>query len=156
MADGDTDGADAAESAPGDGAQIASVTDLQAGDSFRFTVRDRDSGDEQEAILVALSDGSITGWLNYCMHWTDVTLDSGSGAVRDGELVCRKHAATFDPTSGVCTHGPCEGATLTTVDVTVQDGTVSLTDPDYEFVMQGVDPGDPADLSTSPGSRIGF
>jgi phenylpropionate dioxygenase-like ring-hydroxylating dioxygenase large terminal subunit len=84
-----------------------------------------------------------------------VNLDTGDGAVRNGELVCRKHAATFDIDSGVCTHGPCEGAKLDPIEVEVRDGDVFLADPDYEFVRQGVDT-DPADLSTSPGSRIGF
>ncbi|MFC3478490.1 Rieske (2Fe-2S) protein [Halobacterium litoreum] len=135
--------------------RIADVDDVPADDSFLFTVENGD-GDEKEAILVELSDGAIVGWLNYCMHWTDVNLDTGDGAVRDGELVCRKHAATFEADSGVCTHGPCEGARLDPVEVDVRDGVVYLADPDYEFVRTGVDDGDPADLSTSPGSRIGF
>ena len=139
----------------GEGERIAGVDEVPADDSFLFTVREVDGGDEQEAILVELSDGSIAGWLNYCMHWTDVTLDSGDGAVRNGELVCRKHAATFEPDSGVCTHGPCEGAKLDPVDVETRDDAVYLSDPDYEFVRQGAET-DPTDLSTSPGSRVGF
>jgi nitrite reductase/ring-hydroxylating ferredoxin subunit len=134
--------------------RIASVDDVPADDSLLFTVETGD-GEEKEAILVELSDGTVAGWLNYCMHWTDVNLDTGDGAVRNGELVCRKHAATFDIDSGVCTHGPCEGAKLDPIEVEVRDGYVFLADPDYEFVRQGVDT-DPADLSTSPGSRIGF
>jgi len=137
------------------GERIVDVDEVLADDSFLFTVREVDGGDEQEAILVELSDGSTAGWLNYCMHWTDVTLDSGDGAVRNGELVCRKHAATFEPDSGVCTHGPCEGAELDPIAVETRDGAVYLTDPDYEFVRQGAET-DPADLSTSPGSRVGF
>jgi len=138
----------------GGGERIAAVDELPADDSFLFTVREV-GGDEKEAILVELSDGTVAGWLNYCMHWTDVTLDSGDGAVRNGELVCRKHAATFEPESGVCTHGPCEGAELDPIRVETRDGTVYLTDPDYAFVRQGAET-DPADLSTSPGSRVGF
>jgi nitrite reductase/ring-hydroxylating ferredoxin subunit len=139
----------------GEGARIAGVDEVPADDSLLFTVREVGGGDEKEAILVELSDGSIAGWLNYCMHWTDVTLDSGDGAVRNGELVCRKHAATFEPDSGVCTHGPCEGAELDPIRVEERDGAVYLADPGYEFVQQGVDT-DPVDLSTSPGSRVGF
>ncbi|SEW05310.1 Rieske (2Fe-2S) protein [Halobacterium jilantaiense] len=138
----------------GEGERIAGVDEVPADDSFLFTVREV-GGDEREAILVELSDDTIAGWLNYCMHWTDVTLDSGDGAVRNGELVCRKHAATFEPDSGVCTHGPCEGAELDPIQVETRDGAVYLTDSDYAFVQQGAET-DPADLSTSPGSRVGF
>jgi nitrite reductase/ring-hydroxylating ferredoxin subunit len=134
---------------------IAAVEAVPADGSLLFTLAD--DGDEREAILVKLSDGSIAGWLNYCMHWTDVKLDTGDGApVRNGEVVCRKHAATFEKDSGVCTHGPCEGAQLDPVNVTVRDGDVYLDDPDYEFVRSGVEDDDPADLSTSPGARLGF
>ena len=138
-----------------DDERIAAVEDVPADGSFLFTVSDDD--EEREAILVRLSDGTIAGWLNYCMHWTDVALDTGDGApTRDGELVCRKHAATFEKDSGVCTHGPCEGARLESVEVSVEDGAVYLVDGDYEFVRAGVEDDDPVDLSTSPGSRVGF
>jgi nitrite reductase/ring-hydroxylating ferredoxin subunit len=134
---------------------IAAVEEVPADGSLLFTVAD--DGDEREAILVTLGDGSIAGWLNYCMHWTDVKLDTGDGApVRNGEVVCRKHAATFEKDSGVCTHGPCEGAELDPVGVEVRDGDVYLDDPDYEFVRTGVEDDDLADLSTSPGARLGF
>jgi nitrite reductase/ring-hydroxylating ferredoxin subunit len=134
---------------------IAAVDEVPADGSLLFTVAE--DGDEREAILVKLGDGSIAGWLNYCMHWTDVKLDTGSGApVRNGQVVCRKHAATFEKDSGVCTHGPCEGAELDPVRVDVRDGDVYLDDPDYEFVHTGVEDDDPADLSTSPGARLGF
>ena len=138
-----------------DDVRIAAVEDVPADGSFLFTVASE--GEEREAILVRLSDDSIAAWLNYCMHWTDVALDTGDGApTRDGELVCRKHAATFEKDSGVCTHGPCEGARLEPVEVAVEDGAVYLVDADYEFVEAGAEDDDPVDLSTSPGSRVGF
>jgi nitrite reductase/ring-hydroxylating ferredoxin subunit len=91
--------------------------------------------------------------LPYCPHWTDVRLDKGSGATtRDGEFVCEKHGATFRTTDGECTHGPCEGATLDAVDVSVADGGVYLTDDRFEFDSLG--PSDDVDLST--GARIDF
>ncbi|WP_276261078.1 Rieske (2Fe-2S) protein [Haloglomus litoreum] len=101
-------------------------------------------------------DAGIACWKNYCQHWTDVRLDKGSGArVRDGELWCNKHAATFRLDDGVCTHGPCEGAVLDEIEVAVHDGGVYLTDDRYEFASVGPD-GD-RDLSTgSPGGRIDF
>jgi nitrite reductase/ring-hydroxylating ferredoxin subunit len=136
--------------------RIAAVDEVPADDTFLYTVAD-DAGEEREAILLRLSDGAVSSFLNYCMHWTDVKLDTGDGApVRNGDVVCRKHAATFEKDTGVCTHGPCEGAKLDPVAVEVRDGDVYLADDDYEFVRAGVEDDDPVDLSTNPGARLGF
>lgn len=89
--------------------------------------------DEREALLVRLEDG-IAVWRNLCSVETAVRLDKGSGAAfRDGEIVCTRHGATFEPRSGACTYGPCEGAVLEEVAVEVHDGGVHLVDENYEF-----------------------
>ncbi len=83
-------------------------------DSFRVTVRDVRPN---EAIIVDLSD-DVVAFENFCPHWTDIRLDKGSGAyVRNGELVCEKHGATFQRDTGYCDFGPCEGSVLSTFDV---------------------------------------
>jgi hypothetical protein len=82
-----------------------------------------------------------------------VRLDKGSGAyVRNGELVCQKHGATFQRDTGYCDFGPCEGSILSTFDVTVEEGDVYLTDDAFEF--EGLGGSDDDDLSS--GSRIDF
>jgi nitrite reductase/ring-hydroxylating ferredoxin subunit len=136
--------------------RIAGVSEVPTDGTLLFTVRD--GFDREEAILVRLdgeddaADG-IHAWKNYCQHWTDVRLDKGSGAaVRDGEVLCQRHAATFEKGSGLCTHGPCEGAYLEDIDVTVHEGAVYLADEDYEF--DGLGPSGDHDLSS--GGRIGF
>jgi nitrite reductase/ring-hydroxylating ferredoxin subunit len=130
--------------------RIASLDEVPADSSLLFTIRD--GFDTEEAILLTLSDG-VVALKNYCPHWTDVRLDSGSGAtVRDDELVCTKHGATFERATGDCTHGPCEGATIDEVEVAVHDGAVYLTDDDYEF--ENVGPSGDHDLSSR--GRIGF
>jgi len=136
---------------------MADVADVPGDDTLLVTLSNGD-GEEVEAILTALADG-VVAWRNYCKHWTDVRLDRGDGApIRDGDVLCRKHGATFEKESGVCTFGPCEGAQLEGVDVTVADGGVYLADDDYEFVRVGpAEDDDPFDdLSTSPGAREGF
>ncbi|WP_435152769.1 Rieske (2Fe-2S) protein [Haladaptatus sp. DFWS20] len=114
---------------------IATLAEIPDDSTFLFTIRD--GFDEEEAVLVT-QDDDVLAWKNYCQHWTDVRLDKGNGAtMRDGELVCGKHGALFEADSGVCSYGPCEDAVLDSVDVTVENGAVYLTDPDYEFVQQG-------------------
>ncbi|WP_134669245.1 Rieske (2Fe-2S) protein [Halorussus marinus] len=119
-----------------DESRIADLDAVPADSTLLFTVRD--GFDEREAVLTRTDDGDAVAYENYCQHWTDVRLDKGSGAARrDGELVCGKHGALFAVDTGTCTHGPCEGATLQSVEVTVDGDGVYLTDDDYEFVQTG-------------------
>jgi nitrite reductase/ring-hydroxylating ferredoxin subunit len=129
--------------------RIVDVDEVPADSTLLFTVRE--GFDEREVVLVRLADG-IAAWRNYCPHWTDVRIDTGGGATfRGGDLVCARHGATFEPGSGECSHGPCEGAYLEAVEVCVEDGGVYLDDEDYEFDHVG--PKADRDLSSN---RIGF
>lgn len=136
---------------------IAPVEEIPTDGTLLFTMRTRDGdGATDGAIEVVLSrrDDNVVAYRNYCKHWTDVRLDKGSGAaVRDDELVCQRHGATFDRESGVCTFGPCEGAVLDNVDIRVADETVYLVEEEFEFGSLGGD--ESRDLS-SGGGRIGF
>lgn len=134
-------------------ARIVDLDDVPEDSTFLFTVRDADD-DRREAILCR-QDGAIVGWLNYCQHFTHVRLDKGSGATRrDGEVLCTNHGAMFDVESGLCTHGPCEGAYLTNVDVSTENGAVYLTDDRFSFVETGGFEGD--DLDRSSTSNVEF
>jgi nitrite reductase/ring-hydroxylating ferredoxin subunit len=113
---------------------------------------DADGDPEAEAILIRFPDG-VSAFRNYCQHWTDTRLDKDDGAfVRNGEVFCQKHGATFEAETGYCNFGPCEGSVLETVDVAVADGAVYLDDDAYEFVRRG-----PAERAgDTSGSRIDF
>ncbi len=135
--------------------QIVPIDEVPDDSTFLFRVRETGNGidspeddDEREAILLEADEG-VVAWLNYCQHFTHIKLDKGSGAsMRNGEIVCRNHGAMFEADSGVCTFGPCEGAYLEDLAVTVEDGDVYLTDPDYEFVATGPVETDPLDLTS--------
>jgi nitrite reductase/ring-hydroxylating ferredoxin subunit len=130
------------------GSRIVAVDDVPVDTTYIFTLEEIDSGEEKEAILLR-DDDSIHAWLNYCQHYTHIKLDKGSGAeMRDGEIVCTNHAAYFEQDTGFCTFGPCEGAYLNEVDVTVEDGDVFLTDDDFEFVHGGPIEEDEIDLES--------
>jgi hypothetical protein len=60
----------------------------------------------------------------------------------------------FDVESGLCTHGPCEGAYLEAIDVTAENGTVYLSDDRFSFVETGGFEGD--DLDRTSNSNIEF
>ncbi|MUW14594.1 Rieske 2Fe-2S domain-containing protein [Halorubrum sp. CBA1125] len=111
-----------------------------------------DGTPEVEAILTRAAS-EVTAFRNYCPHWTDVRLDRDDGAfVRDGEVFCQKHGATFEAEAGYCTFGPCEGAVLEPIDVAVADDAVFLADDAYDFVRHGPARRD----AEASGSRIDF
>jgi nitrite reductase/ring-hydroxylating ferredoxin subunit len=152
-----------------DAGRITALSDVPNDSTVCFRVTD-ESGEKREAILVtngvAVTDGgeraedttddeSVACWLNYCQHLTHIKLDKGSGApMRDGELICANHGAYFEADSGHCTYGPCEGAYLTDLSVTVSEGDVYLTDEDYEFV--GLGPIESDDLDRASSSNVEF
>jgi len=132
----------------GEGETIVGVDEVLDESTFVFRVRE-DDGETVEAILLRTGN-EVLAWRNYCQHMTHIRLDKGSGAaMRDGEIVCTNHGAMFDADTGECTFGPCEGAYLNAVEVTVGDGEVRLVDPAYEFVGVGPIEEDPTDLSST-------
>lgn len=131
------------------GRRIAALSEVPEDGSYLFRVESVDRQTVREAILVRARD-AVTGWLNHCQHRTHVRLDTGGGATtRNGEIVCTNHGAMFEGDTGLCTHGPCEGAYLDGLDVEVDDGDVFLSDPDYVYVGPGPIPREPGDLSST-------
>ncbi|WP_247008099.1 Rieske (2Fe-2S) protein [Halorientalis litorea] len=131
-----------------EGSRVVSVNEVPEDSTFLFRVQENGIDEQQEAILVSLADG-VACWLNYCQHFTHIKLDKGSGAeMRDGELICTNHGAYFEEESGRCTYGPCEGAYLQEVAVTVSDGAVYLTDDEYTFAGVGPIETDDVDLGS--------
>jgi len=150
-----------------DTGRITALSDVPADSTVCFRVAD-ESDEIREAILVrnegvatdggdttAAVEDAVSCWLNYCQHLTHIKLDKGSGApMRDGELICANHGAYFEADSGRCTFGPCEGAYLTDLEVTVEDGDVYLTDDDYAFV--GLGPVETDDCDRASSSNVEF
>jgi nitrite reductase/ring-hydroxylating ferredoxin subunit len=78
--------------------RIVDVDAVPADGSVRFTLTE--GSETTEAILLRLADG-IVAFENFSPHWRDVPLDRGSGAtLRNDELVCEKHGATFETDTG--------------------------------------------------------
>lgn len=144
--DGTTEDATVNDAGVG-GDALASLEDVPTDTTCIVRLRS-DDGDCEEAILHR-TGSSVAGWLNACQHMTHVPIDKGDGAtMRDDEFVCQNHGAYFDADTGYCSHGPCEGASLEPVDVTVVDGTVYLVDDAYRYVGDGPIERDPTDLAS--------
>ena len=84
---------------------------------------------DNEAILIYRDNEKIQAWLNICPH-AGRRLDYAPGKflMKDGDLVCAAHGATFRLDNGECVAGPCRGASLKAVPVECIDGQVCLVD----------------------------
>lgn len=76
--------------------------------------------------FVVLWKGEFLGYENVCRH-VALPLDYGDGEFfsPDGQfLLCRNHGALYDPATGLCVSGPCQGAGLRRIPVLVEGGEV--------------------------------
>jgi len=99
----------------------------EGGPGVRFTVT-RD-GREEPAFAVRF-DGGVHAWLNRCGH-IPVELDWQPGRFFDDSglyLICATHGALYDPASGRCVGGRCNGRGLVAVPVVEDGGEVFLVE----------------------------
>lgn len=77
---------------------------------------------EIESVLLYRNKENVSAWLNVCPH-AGRRLDYAPGQfLRDqGRLVCAAHGASFQLDSGKCVAGPCRGASLREVAMTMNE-----------------------------------
>jgi nitrite reductase/ring-hydroxylating ferredoxin subunit len=82
---------------------------------------------ELESLMVYRHGDEARVYFNVCPH-AGRRLDyvPGKFLVRNGQIICAAHGATFTAESGDCTAGPCRGDRLRPVPVVVVDGAVRL------------------------------
>ena len=82
-------------------------------------------------IFVVRAGETLAAYYNTCPH-SPYNLDSEGNSILspDGYLQCGKHGARFAIESGVCFHGPCVGARLKAVELSVVDGAVCVNNMD--------------------------
>ena len=88
---------------------------------MRFRILD--FGIERDAFVVRYR-GVPRAYVNMCRHQS-LPLDFGDAVFFDGAgdaLVCVHHGARYEPASGACVAGPCEGSRLTSLEVEERDG----------------------------------
>lgn len=132
--------------------ELTTLETVHADRSWLFTIKD-EYGEPDEVLLVPCEDG-VEAWVNRCTHEAQ-RLDTGWGAaMRDGQIICPKHGSMFDSCSGYCDNGEAADTTLPSIDVTVDEDAVYLTDDDVTFAHEGgIDDDDESPESTS---HIGF
>jgi nitrite reductase/ring-hydroxylating ferredoxin subunit len=97
---------------------------IECGDGVRFSLSTKGIGHEA---FVVRHQGRAVGYLNRCAH-TGLELDWVPGRFLDSErrwLICAAHGALYEPATGACAAGPCQGhGGLIPVPVVEIDGVV--------------------------------
>lgn len=113
---------------PGNGRQrLIALADIADGG---FAEAEATLGGDAESLILYRQDGQVRAWLNVCPH-AGRRLDWAPGKFlksREGWLVCAVHGASFELAEGVCVAGPCRGAHLRAIAVSVREGDVWLDD----------------------------
>ncbi len=104
---------------------------LRAGESVRFPLRRAIfPPGPLEGFAVRDASGTVRAYLNVCPHRLQpVDLGDGRLWLPTGELECQAHGARFDPATGACTGGPCEGRALTPLRIEEREGAAFLLEP---------------------------
>lgn len=82
---------------------------------------------QPERLILCRAGAQVAAFRNVCPH-ASRPLDwaPGSFLLDAGDLICAAHGARFDRLSGRCRAGPCRGASLAAVAISVRDGEVFL------------------------------
>ncbi|MDB6027878.1 MAG: Rieske (2Fe-2S) domain protein [Verrucomicrobiales bacterium] len=80
--------------------------------------------------FVARFQGELVAFENKCRH-LPLSLDYGDNQFfsRDGKhLICQTHGAIYEPISGLCVRGPCDGESLKPIKIEIRNGAIWLAD----------------------------
>jgi nitrite reductase/ring-hydroxylating ferredoxin subunit len=111
---------------------ICAMSDIPSQKAYGFKlVRLDDQGQARPLSIVVIRWGRhVFGYVNRCPHhgsnldWERETfLDPNYGT----QLMCGKHGALFELATGECVAGPCKGASLEPVALTVLDNDICIT-----------------------------
>ena len=110
---------------------ICRTFEIDDGEARGFVLmRAEESGDAKPwPILITRKANQFFAFENVCPHQGS-RLDTRPGEFLDEEgnfIICGNHHAQFDPDTGLCFIGPCQGQHLTPITLVIDDGDVCLT-----------------------------
>jgi len=84
--------------------------------------------EEEFPILIGRDDaGQVFAYENICPHEQERLYEEPTALDADSRaLVCGKHGAHFEPATGLCISGPCEGGRLQSISVVELDGDICI------------------------------
>jgi nitrite reductase/ring-hydroxylating ferredoxin subunit len=105
--------------------KIARVDDVAEGGTLKFPYSQ--GGKPAEGFL-ARFQGKLVAYENRCRH-LPVHLDFETGRFftpEGGQFICQTHNAIYEPLTGLCVRGPCEGESLKRLEIEIIGGDVWL------------------------------
>jgi nitrite reductase/ring-hydroxylating ferredoxin subunit len=91
----------------------------------------------QDQFFVVHINGQVNGWVNACPHVIGSPMAWRRNAYLDASkqwIQCHAHGALFDPSTGLCSEGPCKGKYLKRVGLVVgRNGQVRLDGQPVNF-----------------------
>lgn len=103
--------------------KIARADEVPEGGTLKFPFNHK--GKPAEGFL-ARYKGKLVAYENRCRH-LPVRLDFPDANLfdRDGaHFICQNHNALYEPLTGLCVRGPCEGESLRALEIELVDGEV--------------------------------
>jgi nitrite reductase/ring-hydroxylating ferredoxin subunit len=116
---------------------VCRANDLTPGEARAFSLsRIAETGEARPfgIVVLRLSRHSYVGYVNACPH-VGTWLNFNAGTFFNEErsrLKCGRHGAQFDVLTGLCVEGPCKGARLEHLAISVIDGDLCLSGVELE------------------------
>ncbi|MDI4665841.1 Rieske 2Fe-2S domain-containing protein [Xanthobacter autotrophicus] len=111
---------------------VCATYEVDDGDARGFVLArlDETGASKRWPILITRRSNTFYGFENACPHeGTRLDVVPGEFFDREGNfLTCGRHGAKFDPDTGQCFIGPCQGKALTPIKLVIDDGDVCLVD----------------------------
>ena len=87
--------------------------------------------------FVVRSGGEVFGFVNQCPHQGHaLNWQPDRFLTREGDLIlCNSHGARFRIVDGMCVSGPCPGASLRSVTLTMKDGQVMADENELRALL---------------------
>ena len=105
--------------------RLLALRELKPGTTHKFQFKR--GGKIREGFLARLGR-KVVAYENVCQHLPlPLDYDDGRFFTTDGaHFLCQTHGALYEPRSGRCVRGPCEGESLKPLKVVLKDGILWL------------------------------
>jgi len=108
---------------PKAGEIMGHLCDIEEGSAKEFTYR---AGPDLRAIFIYRKGEEVFSYENSCPHaYLPLNMKAGLFTEKSGKyFMCHNHGALFDIKTGKCLAGPCNGQSLTKIDIELKNGTI--------------------------------